>query len=224
MRTKAIKKDEQETPKVTPIPPANPSAPEPVSEEKVNRISFPLDKDGKPDWDKMHGKTREKVKSLLGDSSAAKASGVPQPTIEVFDPQWTGTLFDTIGKLEAFAAQKIYGFPAEIADKAFTYSEMEKAKLAGPTARVINKYAPVWLEQYKDEIALAGLFVTITAVKFQMASMLAQQLKSINGVPAGIGKPKIVDQTPAADLSTIEREIHGVDQHGNITYKDEQKN
>jgi hypothetical protein len=222
MRTKQAKSEREIVDVKIPLPiPANPSAPE--VEEKVNRISFPLDANGKPDWDKMHGKTREKVKSLLGDSSVSKTSGVSQPTIEVFDPAWTGTLFDTIGKIEAFAAQKLYKFPPEIADRAFTYSEMEKAKLAGPTAKVINKYAPLWLEQYKDEIALAGLFVTITAMKFQMASMLAAQLNGGNG-NSSVSGPKIVQQESVSDLSGIEREIHGVDAQGNITYKDEQKN
>jgi hypothetical protein len=216
MKTKPAKSDREVMDVKIPRPiPENPSAPS-VESEKVNRISFPLDADGKPDWDKMHGKTREKVKSLLGDSSAANASGVPQPTIEVFDPAWTGALFDTLGKIEAFAATKIYNFSSEVADKAFTYSQAEKDKLAGPTAKVINKYAPVWLEQFKDEIALAMLFVTITAVKFQMASMLAAQQKAITQ------KPHVVQPSP--DLSTIEREIHGVDAQGNITYKDEQKN
>lgn len=196
--------------------PANPSITAP--DEKVNRMSFPLDSNGKPDWDKMHGKTKEKLKALLGDSSANSTSGVPQPVIEVFDASWTGAIFDTIGKLESFAAAKIYGFPPDIADKAFTYTAAEKEKLAVPTAKVINKYAPLWLEQYKDEIALAMLFVTITAMKFQMASMLAAQYKA-----AGFNSvPKPVD--PVADLSSLEKEIHGVDKDGNITYKDQQKN
>lgn len=216
MKTKSsVKTDREQEAKPSRSIAENPSAPA-MEAEKVNRLSFPLDADGKPDWDKMHAKTREKVKSLFGDSTVSKTSGVPQPTVEVFDPAWTGTLFDTIGKIEAFAATKLYKFPPEVADKAFTYSEIEKAKLAGPTARVINKYAPLWLEQYKDEIALAGLFVTITAVKFQMASMLAAQMNST------AKKPHVVEMTP--DLSTLEREIHGVDAQGNITYKDEQKN
>lgn len=219
MKTKASKFDAKLEKEVPPVL-VNPSAPE--VEEKVNRISFPLDKDGKPDWDKMHGKTREKVKSLLGDSSAVKTSGVPQPVVEVFDPAWTGTLYDVIGKITSFASVKIYGLSPEIAEQAFSYSVAEKDKLAGPTARVINKYAPVWLEQYKDEIALAGLFVTITAIKFQMAMGLMAAQKAMGQASTPKSKPHVVESV--ADLSGLEREIHGVDAQGNITYKDEQKN
>jgi hypothetical protein len=167
MRTKAGPKPDPKSAETSaPLP-----APSPVSvEEKVNRISIPLNKDGQIEWDSMRGSTQAKVRALMGEGS-----GKPDPSsapVEVFDAAWTGTMFDMVGKIEAFAAMKLYKFSPEVAEKAFTYTPAEKEKLAVPTARVINKYAPVWLEKFKDEIALAGLFVTITAMKFQMASML----------------------------------------------------
>lgn len=142
--------------------------------EKINRISIPLTKDGQVDWDGMRQGTREKVKAL--GIGGVPVSGSPQPSsVQVFDPSWTGSMYDIVGKIEAFATIKLYGFSPEVAERAFTYSSIEKEKLAEPTAKVINKYAPEWLEKFKDEIVLAGLFVTITAVKFQMASMLMAQ-------------------------------------------------
>lgn len=219
MKTKPAKFESKLTENIKDVAPVPANPPAPVIEEKVNRMSFPLDSSGMPDWDKMHGKTKEKLKALIGGSPDSKSSTASQPIVEVFDASWTGPLYDTIGKIESFAAMKLYGFSPEVADKAFTYSQAEKDKLGGPTAKVINKYAPLWLEQFKDEIALAMLFVTITAVKFQMASMLAaQQQKS---VVAPASKPQVVKNP---DLSTIEKEISGVDQDGNITYKDAQKN
>jgi hypothetical protein len=182
----------------------NPSAPAPVVEEKINRISIALNKDGAIDWDSMRPKTQEKVKQLMG---IGEGKGPQAAAVEVFDASWTGPLYDTLGKIESFAAMKMYGFSPEVADKAFTYSEAEKAKLGPPTAKVINKYAPVWMEQFKDEIALAMLFVTITAMKFQMASFLMAQQKAQAPKPPerkpDSGLPSGID----LDIVTAEREM-----------------
>lgn len=193
MRTKPAKKNdtnlEGAKDSAAPAVPLNPSAPAVEQEEKQARLSFPLDASGKPDWDKMHAKTRAKVKDLMGEGASRGA--VAAERVEVFDPAWTGTMFDVIGKIESFAAAKLYKMPAEIADLAFTYSQAEKDKLAGPTAKVINKYAPLWLETYKDEIALAGLFVMITAMKFQMATVLMAQAQK-----TGAGRPNVPSPSP----------------------------
>lgn len=211
MKTKPAKLDEK--PKERPAPAANPSD-SAVTEEKVNRLSFPIDENGNPQWDKMQAKTREKVKALMGERNAAP---VAEKTIEVFDPAWTSSLYDIIGKVESFAAQKMYKFPPDIAEMAFTYSPAEKEKLAGPTAKVINKYAPEWLEKFKDEIALAGLFVTITAIKFQMASMLIAQSQKAGALkpqaPTSNSAPKTVDVSglPSSedlDIVTAERKLN----------------
>jgi len=182
----------------------NPSAPAPVVEEKINRISIALNKDGTIDWDSMRPKTQEKVKQLMG---LGEGKGSQAAAVEVFDASWTGPLYDTLGKIESFAAMKMYGFSPEVADKAFTYSEAEKAELGPPTAKVINKYAPVWMEQFKDEIALAMLFVTITAMKFQMASFLMAQQKAQAPKPPerkpDSGLPSGID----LDIVTAEREM-----------------
>lgn len=222
MKTKPARNDTRPVETSAPAPVANPSAPAPISEEKINRLSFPLDASGQPDWDKMHGKTREKLKALgIGGTAIADS---PKPIVEVFDPAWCGAIFDTVGKVEAFAATKLYKFSPEVADKAFTYSQVEKDKLAGPTAKVINKYAPEWLEKFKDEIALAMLFVTITAVKFQMASLLMAQQKAMAGKSSAPGPVAVPASAP--DLSTVENEILRVAPDGTITYKEgiEQKN
>ena len=177
MRTKPAKFESKlaEQPISESVKPANPSEPSPI-EEKVNRVSIPLTKDGQIEWDSMREKTRNKVKELMGDG-ATKVTAAP--TVEVFDPAWTGTLYDTIGRIEGFAAIKMYGLDPQIAGQCFSFNQEEKDKLAGPTAKVINKYAPVWLEQFKDEIALAMLFVMMTAAKFQMASMLMAQKQTL---------------------------------------------
>ncbi len=180
--------------------PANSFAP--VAEpEKTNRISIPLTKDGQIEWDSMREKTREKVKQLIGAPSGAPSAA----PVEVFDPAWTGAMYDTIGKIESFAAVKLYKFTPEIADLAFAYTPAEKEKLAGPTAKVINKYAPAWLEQFKEEIALAMLFVTFTAVKFQMASALMAQHNAMQSMKERATPPRPIDSPlpSAQDLDVV---------------------
>lgn len=169
-------------------------APTETEAEKVERISIPLTPNGTIAFDSIRQSTREKLKNILSNPDTAKNLGLSESQaaavakVEVFDEQWCGAIFDTIGRIESFAAQRMYKFPPEIADKAFSYSALEKEKLSGPMARVINKYAPTWFEQYKDEVALAMLFVTITAVKFQMAKtmmeMQAKVTKDVSPAPA----------------------------------------
>jgi hypothetical protein len=173
--------------------------------EEVSRMSIAVDKDGNILWDRMRQATREQLKKMLGSRDTAKALGVEQtaPVVEVFDPNWTGALYDSIGKMEAFFAGKLYGIPADIADRAFTYSPAEKQTLAQPTAKVINKYAATWMVQFKDEIALAFLFVTMTAVKLQAATMLA---KMAAPVARSIVTPQASNLPSAADLDAVAKE------------------
>lgn len=193
MRTKTPK-IEREKPYVPPDLP-NPEAPA----EDIKRLSFAVDSEGRIVWDGMRSATRDKLKAVLSDPQTARNLGVEQPaiaTVEVFDPAWTGALYDSIGKVEAFFAGKIYHIPPDIAEQAFTFSEAEKEKLAGPTAKVINKYASTWMVTFKDEIALAFLFVTITAVKLQMADMLTKMRTPIRAIP-----PR--QEPSAADLDAV---------------------
>jgi hypothetical protein len=180
------------------IPLETAESPEP---EKVNRISIPLTAAGEIDYERMHGKTREKVKQLIGEKDKAETPAL----VEVFDPTWTSTLYDSIGKLEAIFAGKMLHVPPDIADKCFTYTQAEKEKLAAPTARVINKYAATWMVQFKDEIALAFLLVTVTTFKFQMASMLTTQRAAAEKMRTAAGKPPDSASTIQAEITELER-------------------
>lgn len=158
-----------------------PNGPEnsPETQERVV-VSWFVDDKGAIQWDRMRPKMKDAIRDFVTNAEVQRqfgASGEAPASVEMFDPKWTGTLYDVIGKVESFFAAKMYKISPEICEQAFTYTPAEKDKLAEPTAKVINKYAPIWLVQFKDEIALAFLFVTITAVKLQMAVAL-QQLKT----------------------------------------------
>jgi hypothetical protein len=101
----------------------------------------------------------------------------------------------------------MYKIPADIAEKSFTFTETEKARLAAPTARVINKYAATWMVQFKDEIALAMLFVTMTAVKLQMATALTNMRGAASPTPAPARPVSTIRVEPSAqDLDAAELE------------------
>jgi hypothetical protein len=214
MRTKQSKSPKETIEPTLPDPSfSTVSAATAPGEDIPSRISIPLDSSGNILWDRMRQATKEQLKKTLQSSDAAKMFDQPVAApVEVFDPAWTGNLYDAVGKMEAFFAGKIYGIPADIADRAFAYSQAEKDTLAGPTAKVINKYAATWMIQFKDEIALAFLFVTITAVKLQAAQMMTKLaapakpaiVKPISGLPSADDLDKVTAEQEAKDKTTVQ--------------------
>lgn len=181
-------------------------------QDDISRLSFAVDSQGNVLWDRMRGKTKEQLKDILTKPETAKALGITQEqasqAVEVFDPAWTGSLYDSLGKIEAMVAGGMLKLSPEVTERVFTYSTMEKEKLAGPTAKVINKYAAVWMVQFKDEIALAFLLVTMTLMKVQIAKTLAatmnvNQSREVTQAPASA--PPAPSKTAQEEISELER-------------------
>lgn len=145
--------------------------------DDISRLSVPVDSQGNVLWDRMRNKTKEQFRDILKKPETVKVLGLsPDQTaqvVEVFDPAWTGSLYDSLGKIEAMIGAGVFKITPEQAERVFTYSSLEKEKLASPTAKVINKYASVWMVRFKEEIALAFLLVTITMMKIQIAKSLS---------------------------------------------------
>jgi hypothetical protein len=168
----------------------------------LKRISIPIDERGKINWDSMRASTREEtrkfVQSMITDRELATSLGIDKPLIEVFPAEWTGALYDSLGQIEVALTPKILGIAPEIAQGIFVYSPAEKEKLAGPTSKVINKYAADWLIRFKEEIALLMLLGSITYAKV-MAAKMAQQIliMKTQGAPKANGK-EIREETTVA--------------------------
>lgn len=156
----------------------------PASTRERFQLSFDLNEDGSPDLTSMRGRTKEKVQAFFSDPKFAAAFGAkpagpasidffPQGPGEKY-PAMIGSLYNMVGMIEAMAVQNIWKVPAPVAVRVFTYTEQEKEALAPPTVKVLNKYAPAWLIKYQDEIALANILLTITAMKIQTARALAK--------------------------------------------------
>lgn len=163
----------------------------PIDKAAIKRMSFPVDDNGNINWEGMRPGTaaelRETLKRAYSDASLMGELGAaPLPIVEIFDADWTGSLFDGLGIIESMLAQRMYGLPSDVASQVFTYSELEKKKLGPLAAKVINKYASKYdvLVAFKEEIAFGILFFAITSMKFRMASVQAGIFKAkqrVNG-------------------------------------------
>lgn len=148
---------------------------------QLKRFSFPITEDGKPAWDSMRLSSKDEfiqiLKSCLTDKETVGKLGLgtDAPNIEIFSAEWTGSIYDAIGAVESYLAQRIYNIPPKIARECFTFTELEKEKLAKPTAALINKWALRydWLVKFKEEIAVAILLVALSSVKLKMAQIMA---------------------------------------------------
>lgn len=177
-----------------PDPPQEPEEIKPIGAER-RTIAWYVNPDGSIQWDRMRSATKDELRKLLDNEQVlaelgAKPKDAPAP-VEVFDPEWTGALYDSLGKIEQVAAIKIWKIDADIAGKVFSYTEAEKDKLRGPTTKVLNKYAAAWMIRFKDEIALFMLLATMTAHKIAMLNGVLQ-------IQAQMEKNRAAAQAPAA--------------------------
>jgi hypothetical protein len=157
-------------------------------------VRIPVDEKGKINWESMRASTKEEVRKFVGDMlrdrELAASFGIDKPLVEIFPAEWTGALYDSLGAIEAALAPKLLGIDQSIATSIFAYTQAEKEKLAGPTSKVINKYAADWLVRFKEEIALLMLLASITYAKV-MAAKMAQRImdmKSQTPAPKPNGK------------------------------------
>lgn len=158
------------------------------TKQRLN-LNFDLDANGKPDFSSMRDKTKEKLRAFMSDPSLADFLGVksPVPEVQVFHPSMVSGLYDLLGSIESTIATRMGGIPEPVAKKVFRYSDEEKAALAGPTVRVLNKYASAWMIRYQDEIALATLLISLTIAKVNAASLLTKQKPFV--VPSPVPEP-----------------------------------
>jgi hypothetical protein len=157
-------------------------------------LTVKLDENGGILWGKMRAETKERLARIVADPAtaqglgiAASGEGIEGP--EIFKPEATGPIYDALGHIEALLASFVLKLDHQKAKLIFTYSEQEKAALAEPTARVINKYSPAWIKERSDEIGLAVLLGTLTVQKVQLALAARQALNALAEVEAGTAGP-----------------------------------
>ena len=142
----------------------------------IKRMSLTLNQDDSIAWDRLRESNKEEIKKIVTgwmvDPKMLASLGIEKPAIRIFDESWCDTIYDTVGNLEVMLAPKMFGVTIEQA-AILRYTSAEKDSLREPTAKVINKYLPVWLARFEDEIKLAMLLVSISFVKVQMLRAIA---------------------------------------------------
>jgi hypothetical protein len=127
--------------------------------EPVERLSVPMKDNGtRIDWERVRESRRGALKDLL--AREAPAATPTSASADVFTGAWVATMLDALGHLEVTIAMRVYACSREDA-AVLIYSDAEKRMLTDPIVRVLNKYSGVLFAQYGDEVALAGLLVTI---------------------------------------------------------------
>src|SRR5260370_3474404 len=145
-------------------PPA-PSPPVAVADEENSprvALVYYRDEQGNADFARMQPRVKENFRKFFENADNRKAIGLvaaPETTgtgkkEELFGADEVTVMYDALGFIDAVIGCKLYGVPFEMAQEAFTFTDFQRQKLSAPTVRVLNKWAPKILAQWKDEIGL----------------------------------------------------------------------
>lgn len=150
-----------------PAPPETRPAP-PAPGDKAERMSFTLTGDGKPDFDRMHVRTREKLTAMFQDPAVARSFGAA-PVAGDGAPDAIGIPRDVVLYLTASLSQiqaaiigRITKAPASIVNAIAPWSLDEQKMIAEPLGSVLDKYAGPQLSKYGTEFALLATLGVIT--------------------------------------------------------------
>lgn len=165
------------------------------------RFVLPLSDDKSVAWDQISESNLEILRSALKNPDAAKVLGFSKPE-EVsgeigFDNDDANAFLDLLSGVDSFAASKIYKIPKDVTDAAFKFQEYHRKKLNPPMIRLLNKWSPVILKTWKDEIGF-GL-VLVATLNAQVNVMHALEQKRRNSLP----QPK--DNVTAISGAPLER-------------------
>jgi len=195
MKTRKAKPGAVETdsPNAKPEISAQP-APVESEREKAARISFFVTDGGMPEWERMLPKTKEQLAEILRSPNVQKELGIsPEEAKQIADMSFgedeANALLDMIGGINSVAASKLYGIPYEITSKAFSFTPDHRKKACPPIAKVINKWAPMFLKTWKDEIGAAIILFAILNSQVRVMHILEDQRKK--NLPARSPAPPV---------------------------------
>lgn len=158
-------------------------------------IGYIVDASGKIQLDRMRGKTKEQLKELLENSDLQRELGISgsvRSSESAFNVGFCSQLYDGLGMIMSALGGKM-GIDEESAEL-LKYNDTEKEMLAEPTAKILAKHSPEWINKVQDEIALCFLLSTITYSKFEKAKELAAFKRAKN-----VTQPVNVTEMPHAN-------------------------
>lgn len=205
--------------------PANVEQSESASDPRVALVYY-KDRDGKPDFVRMQERVKENFRAFFSDPDNRKGIGLvaAEPSkaavsSDLFGQDEVEVFYNGLEFIDAVVASKLYGVPYELAAEAFTFDELQRRKLSGPTLRVINKWGPAILAKYKDEIGLGIiLFSSVTAQTRKLKKLRrekspepANKVRSISEDKPATPAPRTTPEQPvastASDSVDLETEI-----------------
>jgi hypothetical protein len=185
-----------------PLPDTTPAKP-PRAEN--DRLTIPLDKDGRPDFASMRDKTRERVRKVISDPAVARELGITPdaaPAAKVLPRELTMAAVTMISQLETIIIARVTKAPAAIVLAVAPYTPEEKELIAPALENVLNKYSPAVLNKWSDEIALTVLLSTLTMRKIEAVRAAAGASGPARGPAPVIQHPSA--PAPAAPASEPE--------------------
>lgn len=192
-------------------PKENVSAPD-SDREKPNRISFNVTSEGAPDWERMLPKTKDQLSAVLKNPNVQKELGFSPETAKKIEELGFGedeanALLDMLQGIDSMAASKIYGIPGEITSQAFTFTSDHRKKLVPCYARLMNKWGPAILKQWKDEIGAVVLTFAVLNSQVRLMHILETKRQSGSKIsPRVVSNKENVTPISKPEETTVAKE------------------
>lgn len=129
---------------------------EPITETDVTSASIPTEE--KPKKSKVREIKPPESVVVCGNDEANAMLGLIQP-------------------ISAWAAARFYGYDKEICNRAFRFNDSQREKISPPLIRVMNKWLPMLVKKYADEIGLGIVLLSTVNAQARVAGMLDAQEK-----------------------------------------------
>lgn len=181
-------------------PVAEPVTSEPVidnaTEKPVEKfqVGFYLDENGKVDWERMRGKTKEQLREIFEGADLSPILGTQSNVIATtnapaeIDKDVAKLIIEAESFVAGVVVSQIYKIPTPITSHAFKYTDAQKELLADPLGRIVAKYCTKYkidfLKEYRDEIMVCGILTVITRQKIAYAQEMQKAAM----------RPKVVTQ------------------------------
>jgi hypothetical protein len=170
-------------------------------------IAYFVNDNGEIAWDRMRGATKDELREFVKRPDTRKNLGIEaesdslgrKPGEPEFAEDEANALFDLLQSIERIAASRFYKVPVEITSQAFTFTADHRKKLGPVYIRLMNKWGPLALKKWKDEIGAAILTLSVVNAQIQVMHILEEKRKRN---PAGslAGSPSSAKVTSISDM------------------------
>jgi hypothetical protein len=196
------------------IPASNPTETKsPVQEISSSRLVLILNDSGEIDFGRLPEKTRDSLKSALHNPDVRKELGIIQEKSEKisgelgFDDDDANGFLDLLQGIDSFAASKIYGLPKDLCDKAYEFKDYHRKKINPRMIGLLNKWSPVILKNWKDEIGFAIVLTSTINAQVRTMHQMAAHQKALNPPPPNVTpiSGATLERAPAAPAKQPEK-------------------